>query len=128
MITYGHKYQEVEGLPGVLNLAYLLSVDKNVDPEEYEPVSYEHWKMLKELEPTKFRGKYDAYIQSKNEQFLQEVENRKNQSFVLNYLTLSLLDRSIDESKEALSKITTNPLFHSFVGDYKKVIDFLDAN
>ena len=46
-------------------LYYLQKIDKNVSEQRYEPVSYEYWKMLRDLEPTKFGGDYDFYIRLK---------------------------------------------------------------
>jgi hypothetical protein len=95
-------------------LHYLQKVDKNVSEQRYEPVSYEQWKMLRELEPTKFINDYDFYTKSKKEQYESEVERRKDCKFELHSTNYSLRPEHIDKTKQSIREIQSNELFEKW--------------
>jgi len=90
---------------------YLQKIDKRVKKEIYDPVSYEQWKMLRELEPTKFINDYDFYVQSKKEQFELEVERKKNVGLVFACKYYSLHPEEIEKTKQTIKDIEANPRF-----------------
>tara|TARA_R110000772_G_scaffold57747_5_gene130666 strand:- start:6155 stop:6505 length:351 start_codon:yes stop_codon:yes gene_type:complete len=92
-------------------LYYFEHIDKNVNPEIYDPVSYEQWKMLRELEPTKFRNGYDFYVTSKKEQFDSEVERRKSCSLEIKTVHFDLTYQNLKGTQKTLTKIQENILF-----------------
>jgi hypothetical protein len=96
-------------------LYYFDRPDPKVNPEMYEPVSYENWKMLRELEPTKFTLDYDGYIQLKKEQFEREVEERKNVTFYLKSVLYSTRPEMIEQTRKSIRKIIENPFFDKWV-------------
>jgi hypothetical protein len=96
---------------------YLQKIDKKISKQQYEPVSYEQWKMLRELEPTKFRNDYDWYVQSKKEQFDQEVEIRKNCGLELMTKHYSLHPKDIDKTKQSIRDIQSNERFEKWCTD-----------
>ena len=77
---------------------YLQKIDKNESEQRYEPVSYENWKMLRDLEPTKFINDYEWYVKSKKEQFEQQVERRKNCELEMMSKHYSLHPSDIDKT------------------------------
>jgi len=93
---------------------YLQKIDKEVKKEVYDPVSYEQWKLLRDLEPTKFRNDYDFYVQSKKEQFESEVERRKNCELELKSIHYSLHQADIEKTKQTIKDIQSNPRFDSW--------------
>lgn len=97
-------------------LPYFNHVDKDVKLDQYDPVSYDQWKMLRDLEPTKFRGTYDEYVSRKKEQYDAEVLNRAKISLTLEsfyYSTREVADKVI--TKLNIEKIEANPLFDKWV-------------
>ena len=90
---------------------YFQKIDKNVSGQIYEPVSYEMWKMLRDLEPTKFRSDYDWYVRSKKEQFENEIERRKNCELELMSKRYSLHPADIDKTKQTIRDIQTHERF-----------------
>ena len=94
---------------------YLLKVDKNVNPKNYEPCSFEQWKMLRDLEPSKFGNDYDFYVKLKEDQFKQEQERRENCSLDLHSVMYSLYDSDIDSTRDNINKIESNILFKEWV-------------
>lgn len=96
-------------------LYYFENIDKNPNPEIYDPVSYEQWKMLRELEPTKFRKGYDYYVASKKEQFNREVEKRKNCSLELKNVHFDLTLHKLKGTQNTLIKIQENVLFDKWI-------------
>lgn len=96
---------------------YLQKIDKNVSEQIYEPVSYEMWKMLRDLEPTKFRGDYDWYVRSKKEQFENEIERRKNCEFELMAYRYSLHPSDIDKTKQSIKDIQSSERFERWYGE-----------
>ena len=103
-------------------LHYVQKIDKNVSEQRYEPVSYEYWKMLRELEPTKFENDYDFYIKLKKEQYESEVERRKNCTFELHSKHYSLHPSDIDKTKQSIRDIQSNELFEKWY-DSEDVIE-----
>jgi hypothetical protein len=93
---------------------YLQKIDKNVSEQIYEPVSYEHWKMLRDLEPTKFSDDYDFYVRLKKEQYESGVERRKNCEFDLHSKHYSLHPSDIDKTKQSIRDIQSNELFETW--------------
>ena len=93
---------------------YLQKIDKNVSEQIYEPVSYEHWKMLRDLEPTKFSDDYDFYVRLKKEQYESEVERRKNCELELRCKHYTLHPADIDKTKESFRDIQSNERFESW--------------
>ncbi len=89
-------------------------VDKNVSEQIYEPVSYEHWKMLRDLEPSKMLGDYDSYVRLKKEQYESEVERRKNCELELRCKHYTLHPADIDKTKESFRDIQSNERFESW--------------
>ena len=108
------------------NLYYLEKIDKVVKPQQYEPVSYENWKLLRELEPTKFRDDYDTYVRLKEKQFNDEVERRKNVELELKVLTYSLRDDDIESTKENIKNTQKQDRFEKWVNDelVKSILDY----
>jgi len=96
-------------------LYYLQKIDKNVSEQRYEPVSYEYWKMLRDLEPTKFGGDYDFYIRLKKEQYESEVERKKNCTFELASTSYTLHPADINKTKESIREIQSNERFVKWV-------------
>ncbi len=94
---------------------YLLKVDKDVNPKNYEPCSFEQWKMLRDLEPSKFGNDYDFYVKLKEDQFKQEQKNRENCSLELHSVMYSLYDSDIDSTRDNINKIESNILFKEWV-------------
>jgi hypothetical protein len=104
-------------------LYYFEKPDLNVNPQMYEPVSYENWKMLRELEPTKFVLDYPGYVELKKEQFDKEVENRKNTSLYLKSVYYSFYPEMIADTKKAIKRIVDSPFFQKWVTeDYEKIV------
>ena len=97
-----------------MHLFYFNRVDKNVRQDQYDPVSYEQWKMLRELEPTKFRHGYDAYVIMKREQYDEEVERRKNVTFELTSVYYNIDANSIVKTKQLIYNIQNNPFFEKW--------------
>jgi len=97
---------------------YLQKIDKNVSEQRYEPVSYEYWKMLRDLEPTKFGGDYDFYIRLKKEQYESEVERRKNceSELVSKHYSFFHPD-DIDKTKQTIKEIRSNERFVKWADD-----------
>ena len=95
-------------------LHYLQKIYKNVSEQRYEPVSCEQWKMLRELEPTKFRNDYDFYTKSKKEQYESEVERRKNCTIEVIGKHYSLHPADIDKTKQSIRDIQSNELFEKW--------------
>lgn len=93
------------------NLYYLQKIDKNVSEQMYEPVSYEHWKMLRDLEPSKFLNDYDFYVKSKKEQFELDLERRSDCELVLNCQNYSLHPGDINRTKQVIKDIQSNERF-----------------
>jgi len=102
---------------------YLQKVDKNVSEQEYDPVSYEQWKMLRDLEPTKFRLDYDWYVKSKKEQFESEIERRKKCEFEFMTYSYSLHPADIDKTKQSIKDIQSSERFERWHwGDFVESI------
>jgi hypothetical protein len=98
-------------------LYYLSEVDQNVSEEMYEPVSFETWKMLRELEPTKFTVPYNSYVLMKKEQFEREVESRKKSTIELKSLHYTTHPSSIGDTQKAIRKVIDSPLFVKWFND-----------
>lgn len=98
-------------------LHYYLKVEKIPHSDLYNPVSFEQWKMLRELEPSKFIVPYSTYVEMKNDEYLNEIERRKNCSLELKNFRYYLSgENSIDKpQKELIRKIENNPLFDYWV-------------
>ena len=90
---------------------YLQKIDKRVKKEIYDPVSYDQWKMLRDLEPTKFINDYDFHVQSKKEQFELEVERKKNCELESKCKHYSLHPADIEKTKQTIKDIEANPRF-----------------
>ena len=95
-------------------LHYLQRIDKNVSQQRYEPVSYEQWKMLRELEPTKLGDDYGFYTKLKKEQYESEVERRKNCTIEFLNKHYSLHPSDIDKTKQSIRDIQSNELFEKW--------------
>lgn len=93
------------------SLSYLRKMDINVNYQTYDPVSYEQWKMLRDLEPSKFFSDYDTYVKSKKQQYMAEVEHRKRGGFEFKSVTYSLHSASIDATKQLIREIQSDELF-----------------
>jgi hypothetical protein len=93
------------------NLFYFKKINKTVPIDQYDPVSYEQWKMLRELEPTKFRNTYAFYVKSRQEQYEAEVEKRKDVLFELLGFTYSLYERDLAKTKQQIIEIESDPFF-----------------
>jgi len=98
-------------------LYYLQKMDKRISEQLYEPISYEQWKLLRELEPTKFRNDYGWYVQSKKEQFELEVERRKNCEFEIMSKHYSLHPSDIDKTKQSIRDIQSNERFEKWYNE-----------
>jgi hypothetical protein len=96
------------------NLFYLEKIDKNVSKQTYEPVSYEQWKMLRELEPAKFILDYVYYVKLKKEQYDAEVERRKYCEFECKGLTYNLHQSSIEDTKRLINDIKSGDRFEKW--------------
>jgi hypothetical protein len=99
-------------------LHYFNHVDKDVKLDQYDPVSYDQWKMLRDLEPTKFRGTYNQYVLNKREQYNAEVIIRAKVSLTLEsfyFTTTNVEDRVITQVN--IEKIEANPLFDKWVNE-----------
>lgn len=96
---------------------YLQKIDKIVSEQRYEPVSYEHWKMLRDLEPTKFDNDYNFYVELKKEQYESEVERRKNCESELVSKHYSLHPADIDKTKQTIKEIGSNERFVKWADD-----------
>ena len=94
---------------------YMDNIDKNINPEMYEPVSYDGWKMVRELEPTKFNLPYGDYIKLKETQFNIEVERRSLCSLELKSYMYDICDDYLHSTKNKIIEIQTNPMFHSWL-------------
>jgi hypothetical protein len=103
-------------------LFYLNKVEKTVNPETYEPVSKESWKMLRDLEPGKFGLSYDSYVQLKKEQFDSEIERRKKSDYELISYHYNLYD--IIKTKQKINEIKSDPLFYKRQTD-QEIIDYI---
>ena len=95
-------------------LHYLQRIDKNVSQQRYEPVSYEQWKMLRELEPTKLGDDYGFYTKLKKEQYESDVERRKNCTIEFLNKHYSLHPSDIDKTKQSIRDIQSNELFEKW--------------
>lgn len=104
-VTYNNCIKE-QGI-----IYYFERPDPNVNPQMYHPVSYEHWKMLRDLEPSKFNVDYECYVQLKEEQFEREVEYRKTVSIHLKSVYYSTHPKMIEQTRKSLRKIIENPFF-----------------
>ena len=104
--------KEIFDKDGVVH--YLQKIDKNVSEQLYEPVSYEQWKMLRELEPTKFIFDYDSYVKAKKEQFENEIERRKNCEFEVMAYQYSLHPADIDKTKQTIKDIQSSERFEKW--------------
>jgi hypothetical protein len=93
---------------------YLQKIDKNVSEQEYDPVSYEQWKLLRDLEPTKFIFDYDFYVKVKKEQFENEIERRKECEFELMCFGYSLHPADIDKTKQSIKDIQSSERFEKW--------------
>ena len=96
-------------------LYYFDRPDPDVSQEMYEPVSYENWKLLRELEPTKFTLDYKGYCQLKLEQYTKEVEDRKKTAFYLKSVFYSVHPEMIENTRKSLRKIIESPFFEKWV-------------
>ena len=101
-------------IPIVGNLFYLEKIDKNVNKQMYEPVSYEQWKMLRELEPTKFIVGYDYYIKLKKEQYDAEVKRKEECVLELKDFLYNLDPSRIDNTKMLINEIQSGDRFEKW--------------
>jgi hypothetical protein len=106
----------IENIPPV-GVIYYLRTPKPIIDEQYEPVSFEQWKMLRELEPTKFRLSYDDYVQTKKEQHEAMIESRKNASYELVSIAYSLDNRDIENTQTRIRDIVESDYFVKWIGD-----------
>ena len=109
------------GVYGVIY--YLTDVDKNVSPDLYDPVSYEQWKLLRELEPGKITNNYESYVELKREQYEGEVESRKNCNHILNTISYNLKDNQLEDTKRRLMIVQEDPLFNKWLA--QDVVDYI---
>jgi len=105
------------------NLFYLKKYDEIKD-ETYEPVSKEYWKILRDLEPSKFGLTYSDYIELKREQHEKEINNRKKSSLELMTYTYSLNPIMLENTKKTIKEIQSNELFERWVTE-KEIIDYI---
>jgi hypothetical protein len=96
-------------------LHYFKTINKYVNPQMYEPVSFENWKMLRELEPGKFSGGYEFYIKSKEEQYEVEVERRRNCEIELCSVHYNIDKNNLEDTKKNLKIIEGDILFEKWV-------------
>ncbi len=94
---------------------YQLKVEKIPNGQMYDPVSYENWKMLRELQPTKFKIPYNEYVELRNEEFLEEVERRKLVDFEIKTIYYKLTHEGIMEVKERMLNIQSSKNFNKWL-------------
>lgn len=94
---------------------WYLQIPKPESKQLYEPVSYEHWKMLRDLEPTKFRNDYFTYVKIKEEAYNVMLKNKKESSFeLLNYF-YDINYHSIEGTKKAIQTISEDSFFEKWL-------------
>lgn len=103
-------------------LHYLRKIDKNVKEETYEPVSFENWKMLRDLEPGKFGLDYEEYCSLKKEQYNTEVERRKNCECEMIGYMYNLYPSEIEKTKKQIIEITSKDNFYNWLSE-QEIVD-----
>jgi hypothetical protein len=106
----------IDNIPPV-GVIYYLRTAKPILDETYEPVSFENWKMLRELEPTKFQLTYDEYVQSKKGQHEVMIESRRNAQHELVSIAYSLDERDIENTQTRIRAVVESDDFVEWLGD-----------
>lgn len=108
----------------------LRKYQKKISPYLYDPVSYEQWKMLRELESTKFIVDYEFYVKLKMEQYNNEVERRKTATLELVGYMYNLHPTCIIKTKEQIRNIESDPLFEKWQNDEIKeqILNYHESN
>ena len=82
---------------------------------DYEPMSFDLWKMFRDLEPSKFGLNYETYIRIKKEQYETKLESQKNVTLELVAFRYDLNEFELPHTKKEIGKIETDPLFEKWV-------------
>jgi hypothetical protein len=99
-------------------LYYLLKKDENAEfiENKYEPISFEYWKMLRSLEPTKIANDYEYYVKLKEEQHLKEEERRKNCTHELNYVFYNLCSVDyLEKTRQSITEVQLSDRFEKWI-------------
>lgn len=108
------------------NLPYLVKVDKNVNYEMYEPMSYDNWKLFRDLSPGKMGSTYKEYCDLKRKSYTDEIERRKDIEYELKMFQYDTNFTSLNKTKKAILEIENSDLFKEWCGettiDYKNEI------
>lgn len=99
-------------------LYYLLKKDENAEflENKYEPISFEYWKMLRSLEPTKIVNDYEYYVTLKEEQHLKEEERRKNCTLEANYLFYNLCSVDyLEKTRQSITEVQLSDRFEKWI-------------
>lgn len=110
-----------------VGVIYYLATPQPILDETYEPVSYEQWKMLRELEPSKFRLSYDDYVKSKKEQHESMIESRKNCSAELNNIYYSIDENDLEQTQNRIRGVKSDENFQKWIGgnDIEEIIEYI---
>lgn len=100
-------------------LHYLRKIDKNVKEENYEPVSLENFRLLRDLEPGKFGLDYENYCALKKEQYNREVEQRKNCDYEMIGYRYNLYD--VEKTKKEIMEIISDDNFDKWLSEQELV-------
>lgn len=115
----------MQNIQEVGTIYYTKKPNPHVDEKFYEPVSFESWKMLRDLEPSKFGLPYEEYVEIKRTQFEAEKEKRKNTAFELQSVFYSIRPEMIESTRKALSKIKNDPFFNRWEGPGGEIVEFI---
>jgi hypothetical protein len=111
---------------------FYLRTPEKIVAETYEPVSREQWKMVRDLEPTKFSASYDGYVELKRQAHESMIEQRRNCSLELTSIYYSLHERDIEKTKNRLIEIQSADYFKEWVGEgttekVKEIIEYKES-
>ena len=115
----------MQNIQEVGTIYYTKKPNPHVDEKFYEPVSFESWKMLRDLEPSKFGLPYEEYVEIKMAQFEAEKERRKNTSFELQSVFYSIRPEMIESTRKTLSKIKNDTFFNKWEGLGGEIVEFI---
>jgi len=101
---------------------YTKKPNPNVDEKYYEPVSFESWKMLRDLGPSKFGLPYEDYVELKRNQFEEEKKRRGTVSLELCSVFYSLRPEMIESTTKSIEKIKSDPFFNQWEGPGKEIV------
>jgi hypothetical protein len=101
---------------------YTKKPNPNVDEKYYEPVSFESWKMLRDLEPSKFGLPYEDYVELKRNQFEEEKKRRSTVSLELCSVFYSLRPEMIESTRKSIEKIKSDPFFNQWEGPGEEIV------